>query len=136
MYRKILVPIDLAHAEKGRIMIDIARKLGGKNVSITLINVIEDLPVYVANELPGELTQTIRKNAQIELRGMAEAAGLSAGIEVRSGRPVTAILEVAKDLAIDLIVIASHQPGLQDYLLGSTAASVVRHAKHSVLVIR
>ncbi len=136
MYAKILIPIDLAHAEKGKVMIDIARKLGGKNVKITLINVIEDLPAYVANELPGELTQHMKKNAEVELEGMAKAAGLRAGIEIRSGRPATAILEASKNLAVDLIIIASHQPGLQDYLLGSTAASVVRHAKRSVLVMR
>ena len=37
---------------------------------------------------------------------------------------------------VDLIIVASHRPGLQDYFLGSTAAKVVRHAKCSVLVIR
>lgn len=136
MYRSILVPIDLDHAEKGKVMIDLAKKLGGKDVKISLINVIEDLPVYMASELPGELSQTMKKNAQLELEGMAKAAGLSAGIEVRAGRPVTAILDASQDMAVDLIVIASHKPGLQDYLLGSTAASVVRHAKCSVLVIR
>ena len=36
----------------------------------------------------------------------------------------------------DCVVIASHRPGLQDYLLGSTAARVVRHAACSVHVLR
>ena len=35
-----------------------------------------------------------------------------------------------------MIVIASHDPGLADYLLGSVAARVVRHAHCSVLVTR
>ena len=35
-----------------------------------------------------------------------------------------------------MIVIASHDPGLADYLLGSTAGRVVRHAHCSVLVVR
>jgi len=43
---------------------------------------------------------------------------------------------VAQEKGVDLIIIASHRPGLQDYFLGSTAAKVVRHAKCSVLVIR
>jgi nucleotide-binding universal stress UspA family protein len=46
------------------------------------------------------------------------------------------ILETAKEIGADLIVIASHRPGLQDYFLGSTAARVVRHAECAVLVDR
>ena len=36
----------------------------------------------------------------------------------------------------DCIVIGSHKPGLIDYLLGSTAARVVRHAPCAVHVLR
>ena len=43
--------------------------------------------------------------------------------------------DVARQQA-DLIIIASHKPGFQDYFLGSTAAKVVRHAPCSVLVVR
>jgi nucleotide-binding universal stress UspA family protein len=35
-----------------------------------------------------------------------------------------------------LIIIGSHSPSMQDYLLGPNAARVVRHANCSVLVIR
>ena len=35
-----------------------------------------------------------------------------------------------------MIVMASHDPVLSDYLLGSVAARVVRHAHCSVLVAR
>jgi len=38
--------------------------------------------------------------------------------------------------AVDLIVIASHRPGLKDYFLGSTAGRVVRHSPCAVHVIR
>ena len=57
-------------------------------------------------------------------------------IEVRKGASYHGILEYADDNEIDLIIINSHRPGLQDYLLGSTAAKVVRHAKCAVLVER
>ena len=46
------------------------------------------------------------------------------------------ILEYAKKIEADLIVIASHRPDLLDYFLGSTAARVVRHAECAVLVDR
>ncbi len=37
---------------------------------------------------------------------------------------------------VGCIVMASHRPGLQDYLLGSTAARVLRHANCSVYIVR
>ncbi|GBE44619.1 MAG TPA: universal stress protein [Rhizobiales bacterium] len=136
MYQTILLPIDLAHTEKCKAMLDIAKELGGKGARFILINVIEDIPAYVMAQVPGEIIKKIRKNAQTELKGMAKAAGLRAEIEVRSGSAATAILSAADAIAADLIVIASHKPGLQDYLLGSTASRIVRHANCTVLVIR
>ena len=49
---------------------------------------------------------------------------------------IGAILPGKGELADELIVIGSHRPEMQDYLLGPTAAKVVRHAKCSVLVVR
>ena len=46
------------------------------------------------------------------------------------------ILRLANKLDCDLIVMASHRPELQDYLLGPNSARVVRHAKQSVFVVR
>ncbi|MDH3475684.1 MAG: universal stress protein [Rhodospirillales bacterium] len=36
----------------------------------------------------------------------------------------------------DLIITGSHKPNVSDYLLGSNAARVVRHASCSVFVVR
>jgi nucleotide-binding universal stress UspA family protein len=136
MYQVIMIPIDLAHAEKSGKMLDLAKILGGKGTRFTLINVIEDIPNFVAVELPEGMIKQMKTNATTELEGIAKAAGIRAEVKVRSGRPATAILDAAEDTDTDLIIIASHRPGLQDYLLGSTAARVVRHAKCSVLVTR
>ncbi|MBT8474881.1 MAG: universal stress protein, partial [Alphaproteobacteria bacterium] len=46
------------------------------------------------------------------------------------------ITEYADSHGCDCIIIMSHQPGLQDYFLGSTAARVVRHAHCAVHVMR
>ncbi len=46
------------------------------------------------------------------------------------------ILSAARKIEVDLIVMASHRPALEDYLLGPNAARVVRHADCSVLVVR
>ncbi|MEX5897255.1 universal stress protein [Proteus vulgaris] len=45
------------------------------------------------------------------------------------------ILETAKKIQAELIVIGSRNPGMKTYLLGSTASSVVSYAESSVLVV-
>ncbi|WP_202215019.1 universal stress protein, partial [Klebsiella pneumoniae] len=52
------------------------------------------------------------------------------------GRPKDKILERAEAISADLIIIGSRRPSISTYLLGSTAAAVVRYAKTSVLVVR
>jgi nucleotide-binding universal stress UspA family protein len=54
-------------------------------------------------------------------------------IKGHSGRT---IIDQAERLGADLIVLGSHKPGLSDFLLGSTAARVVRHAPCAVHVLR
>lgn len=136
MYRTIIVPIDLAQEEKGRHIVDLAIKLGGDNARIILANVLEDLPGYIAIELPAGLVERSREDAQARLQAIAESAGITPEIIVRSGHPGNEILDLAEETNADLIMVASHRPGLQDYFIGSTAGRVVRHAKCSVMVVR
>jgi hypothetical protein len=50
--------------------------------------------------------------------------------------PVFSKILVPLDIGADTIVIASHDPFFVDYLIGSVAAKVARHAHYSVLVFR
>jgi len=50
--------------------------------------------------------------------------------------PSSEILRVAEEAGADLIVVGSHRPAMKDYLLGTNASRVVRHARCSVLVAR
>ena len=55
----------------------------------------------------------------------------------RLGVPYEEIVDVAKELAVDLIVIATHgYTALKHFLLGSTTERVVRLAPCPVLVVR
>ncbi len=134
MYKTILVPVDLSHPELGRKMVEIAREIGKNESRIVLLHVMESIPGYVASQLPEELLQNARASAAATLREMAAGAGVES--EVRVGHAHVTILEYADEIDAELIIIASHRPGLQDYFLGSTAARVVRHAKCAVLVDR
>jgi len=136
MYKTILVPIDMAHIEKGKAMIDIAMVQGDKDTQTILLNVVEELPAWVASQLPSGVLDESRQSTLEELKAIADTANINVDVEVRAGHPYKTILEVADKSGAELIIVASHQPGLEDYFLGSTAAKVVRHAKCSVLVVR
>jgi nucleotide-binding universal stress UspA family protein len=101
-----------------------------------LLHVVEDIPSYVAVELPSGITANQKDESIRRLEDLSRREELKAAIDVRIGQPASAILAAADEHGSDIIVIASHRPGFQDYLIGSTAARVVRHCKCSVLVIR
>ncbi len=136
MYKTILVPIDMAHIEKGKALIDIATAQGNKNTQTILLNVVEELPASVASQLPSGMFDESRQNTLEKLKALADTANIDVDVEVRAGHPYKTILEMADKSGAELIIVASHQPGLEDYFLGSTAAKIVRHAKCSVLVVR
>ena len=136
MYNTILVPIDMAHAAEGKANIDLATQHAAAGARIILLNVVEEIPNWAAVELPAGLLDKSLEASQSELKSIATAAGMKVEVEVRTGHSYNTILEVAEKKNADLIIIASHRPGLQDYFLGSTASKVVRHANCSVLVVR
>ena len=136
MYKNIVVPIDLANAERGKAMITTAKTLCDKGGKITLVTVLDQIPGYVLTEMPSGIAEKRGEEAKSDLEAIANAAGGKLGVEVQSGKPASEIIDTAKQIGADLIIVASHNPGMQDYFLGSTAARVVRHAPCSVLVDR
>ena len=55
---------------------------------------------------------------------------------VRVGAVHRQIVKLAEELNVDVIVMESANPKIQDYLLGTTASHVVTHATCSVYVVR
>lgn len=136
MYKTILVPIDVGNADHSKHVINLAVNNGDDDARIILLNVVEDIPKWVAVELPDGFQEKSYRESKRQLEEIAKASGANVEVEVLIGHPYQTIIDTVKEIGADLIVIASHQPELQDYLLGSTAAKVVRHAKCSVLVVR
>ncbi len=136
MYKTILVPIEMGHLEAGKKTIDLAVEHAAEGARIILLNVVEEIPSWAAIDLPADLVDKNIASSRDELKAIATASGMKMDVEVRTGHSYNTILDVAEDRGADLIIIASHRPGLQDYFLGSTAAKVVRHATCSVLIVR
>jgi len=136
MFSTILVPVDLAHPDWAKNALCHVDGVDDDNIRIILLYVVEDLPSYVTGQLPEHVLLESRDKQLSKLEAFAREAGSNVVAEIRNGSPAATILKVAEQKEADLIVIGSHQPGLKDYFLGSTASRVVRHAKCSVLVSR
>lgn len=136
MFKNILIPVDLGDISRAKDNLKRASELIGDGGKITLINVVEDIPTYVEFDLPENYAAKHLVTAQDHLENMVKNEGIKAGFDVLRGKPGPAILDYAEENDVDLIIMASHKPELMDYLIGSTAARVVRHVKCSVMVIR
>jgi universal stress protein F len=136
MYRKIIVAIEIGALADGEMSFRKASTLLDGGGEIILLNVVEDIPTYVAIDLPVELVESAAKDAREKLEALVVAVGIPARIEISHGRPATGILASAEAHNADLIILASHMPDFSNYFIGATADRVVRHAKCSVLVDR
>lgn len=135
MYDNILVPISFDDDRDANGAIAVARTLANDGAKITLFHVMEQIPSYAISYMPNDYITESRRAIQTELTAMADSlpGGQAVLVEGHSGRT---ILDWADKHGVDCIVIASHRPGMQDLLLGSTATTVVRHARCAVHVIR
>ena len=136
MYKKILVPIEIGALEKGERIFRKAASLMDTGGEIILLNVVEQAPSYIMVDFPPDHMEDALKDARARLEELKTKTGIAARILIRKGPPAREILETAKELATDLIVIASHTPDFSNYFIGATADRVVRHSLCSVLVDR
>ncbi len=139
--KRILVPVDFSSCSKEALDFAalLARQFGA---SLTVLNVVT--PYYAVDPYgmnpPGDFEPDLVScaNKQLDhLVGQALPPEVAAQTLVRRGRPANEIIEAAKDLDADLIVIPTHgHTGLQHVVFGSTAEYVVRHAMCPVLTLR
>lgn len=135
MYKHVLVPISFDDERDSAGALAVAQRLAGDDGRISLLHVMEEVPNYAMSYLPEGYREQARQAVKTELSEMAEVLR-DASAHVVGGHSSRTILDWAEKHEPDCIVIASHRPGMQDMLLGSTAAKVVRHAACAVHVIR
>lgn len=139
MYRRIMVPVDLQHVDKMSKALTTAAEVAHRYGS-------ELWFVAVTGKVPNRVAKSPEQFA-VELERFAADQGRELGLDVRaksiSSVDVTielddTLLAAADELEADLIVMASHIPGVPDrlHLISSNAAYIVRHASVSVFVVR
>ena len=134
MYRKTLVPMALDH-EVSPATLAIAQQLTADDGEIIALHVFEIPPGTGSVDLDEKVAKEGIEQAKRRLHEkVAGTTGIKA--ELIKGHTYRTIIQYANDNGIDCIVMGSHKPGLSDYLLGSTAARVVRHAPCAVHVHR
>ncbi|HLV23334.1 MAG TPA: universal stress protein [Moheibacter sp.] len=142
MSQKILVPIDFSDFNQTVISkaIDHAKLVNGE---IYLIHIATlDIGVIVSETgftyLP-ELEQTaLNEEAEqmSKLKSEIEAKGIMCETIVKQGIPADIIVQEAKDLKVDLIVIGSlGHNALYNMFIGSVASDVIKHSSVPLLVI-
>lgn len=134
MYKKILVPMALDHGISASTL-EIAKALTGGTGGITALHVYEAPQGSASTFLDAEVVKESVARAEATL--MEKTKGLEGVTPVMvTGHTYRSIVDYADAHGMDCIVIGSHKPGFSDYLLGSTAARVVRHAPCAVHVYR
>lgn len=140
MYKKLLVPVDLAELSVAKPALERARKLvNASGGELRLLNVLSLIPAAYLDYMPANFDSQERGRAEEEIKALAAQTTLPDGkvtSVVRLGAIYHEVLAEAKEWGADLIVIGSHHPTFATYLIGSNAANIVRHAHCSVLVVR
>jgi nucleotide-binding universal stress UspA family protein len=140
MFKRILVPVDLADTDLAKSAIETAASLAhASGGSVRLLNVLPMTPVMLAEYVPADFDTQQRQTSEEALAIVARESGIDApriSSRVRQGGIYHEILEEAAAIKADLIVMTSHRPAMRTYFLGSNAGHVVRYAKCSVLVVR
>lgn len=132
-----MVPVDLAHLETMERSLQCAASLANLfGAEITYVG--------VTSNTPGKLSHNPEEFAQ-KLQAFADKQSGN-GVTTAKSHPVTshdpavdiddALLKAVDDTGADLVVMASHVPGLADYIWPSNGGKLAGHAKCSVMVIR
>lgn len=134
MYKKIIVALSLEHGIAKRAL-HAASVLADEGAEIIAVHVYEPLQ----NSVRFYVSKDDLRKARQETEGMLKERVVQHPeitpivLEGHAGQTLAAY---ANEIAADCIVVGSHRPGLRDYLLGSTAARIARHAPCSVHVLR
>ena len=149
MASKTLVPIDLSDMEtSAKVLAAGVSSVKQNGGDLVVMSVVPDFVAginflyAIRGEMQGSEEYDLKAIVQGTLDRLNEVVAellpddMKAETIVRHGHVYEEILEVAKEIKPEQIVMGAHRPHLSDYLLGPNTARVVRHANCSVNVVR
>jgi nucleotide-binding universal stress UspA family protein len=141
---RILVPTDFGKSAENALTyaVAFAEKFGAE---VHLLHVVQDLALFIPEAVmiapplapPVEQFVSAARTALERVVGETARPGIALHPAVAEGTPAEEIVEFARRLDIDLIVMGTHgHTGLAHVLMGSVAEKVVRRAPCPVLTVR
>lgn len=141
MYKSILLSVDVADESHSQKALKTALQLAITfKATLHIVTVVPDFGVGMVSSFFGE--GFAKKAVEATEKQLKDFAAKHIGDDVPCetrvcyGTIYDQIIEAANDGGCDLIVMGSHRPELEDYLIGPNAARVMRHAKQSVFIVR
>lgn len=134
---KIVVPSDFSPLSKQTLdtVLDTVNEPSQVHVLHVLANLTAIEPGVVWQQIDDETRRQAARKALEEHYGDDPYAGINKDVAI--GDPGHGIVDFAKDIDADMIVIASHgRHGIQRFFVGSVAERVVRFAQCPVLVFK
>jgi len=141
--RNILVPVDLDDETTWHKPLAMAVEYAGwSGAEVHVITVVPTDMLrmsIVAQAISEDIEEKLREQAKADLAAAVKSS-VPDGVEVTQivhmGKILPEILETARDIEADLIVMAAHKPTLGDFMTGSTTTQVIQRAPCSVWVVR
>lgn len=142
MYKHILVPVDLNEKGFSDKAVEIAQwHAKNSGATLHLLNVLPGVHMsMVASYISTNAVHKMKEDVMDQLKEFAKThitEDVPYKTYVAEGRPYTTILEYAKELHADLIIVPSHKRSKVDrVILGSVASKVVDHSPINVMVVK
>lgn len=139
-FSHILVPLD--GTPSSELALEAAARAASQNGKVTIVQVAEDL--VSPHQLPDDCDKQAfwQEQARPVLEYLEKAKALVTRDDLKvetmagSGNPAEAILDIAKELAVEAIAMSSHSRSmLRQVLLGSTVQTVMARAAVPLLIV-
>jgi len=141
MYKDILVPVDLNTESSWRKSLPVACELCHLfGARLHVMTVVPDFGLSMVSQFfPAGYEHKVTEEANKRLHELVREIvpdDITVQHIVAEGNIYREIIHMGKEVKVDLIVMGSHHPELEDYLIGPNALKVVQHADCSVMVVR
>jgi nucleotide-binding universal stress UspA family protein len=145
MFRSIVVGTDGSQTatEAVRQAVELARSVGARVEVVSAYEPVSSERLREeAEQAPEDVQWMVNRREEVdatlaEAAEVAEHAGVEYATYARRGDPADAVLDVAEEQDVDLVVVGNKgMTGAKRFLLGSVPNKVSHHAPCSVLIIR